>query len=79
MAPTPVLAVPLQGCGSGLPGLVALWAGAEVHFQVGACCWAAVVLLLLIGDQPCPPLYTILHPHSAFAISVPRCLTAGCC
>ena len=27
----------LQGCGHGLPGLVALWAGAEVHFQVG---WA---------------------------------------
>ena len=25
----------VQGCGSGLPGLVALWAGAEVHFQVG--------------------------------------------
>lgn len=24
-----------QGCGHGLPGLVALWAGAEVHFQVG--------------------------------------------
>ena len=24
-----------QGCGSGLPGLVALWAGAEAHFQVG--------------------------------------------
>ena len=34
-ATSTALAAPLQGCGSGLPGLVALWAGAEVHFQVG--------------------------------------------
>ncbi len=35
MAPLETPACALQGCGHGLPGLVTLWAGAEVHFQVG--------------------------------------------